>query len=72
MTASRTAAFATYLKVALVLALGFVWTASPAIAFDKRVRAEEREYPWTGNLPACEDPAVVGLVIRRFDDRERD
>ncbi|HEV2511267.1 MAG TPA: hypothetical protein VGV58_17025 [Bosea sp. (in: a-proteobacteria)] len=33
-------------------------------------RAEERIIPMYGNLPACEDPAVIGEITSRFNSRE--
>ena len=45
---------------------------SPAHAFNERVRAEDRAYPYTANLPVCEDTGVLGKVVSRFEDRERD
>ena len=33
-------------------------------------RAENRTFPMTGNLPGCDDPAVLGAVTNRFNSRE--
>lgn len=33
-------------------------------------RAEERIIPMYGNLPACEDPAVLGEITSWFNSRE--
>ena len=38
----------------------------------ERELAERREYPYTANLPACEDQAVTSLVASRFAGREAD
>ena len=45
---------------------------APANAYDNRVRAEDREFGYTARLPECTDPGVVGLVTKRFNDREAD
>jgi len=54
----------------LAAASALVGVVTPVQAFDRRQPAETRDFPYTGTLPACEDPSVVGLVTRRFDDRE--
>lgn len=33
-------------------------------------RAEERTFPMYGNLPGCDDPAVLSEVTSRFNSRE--
>ena len=38
----------------------------------KRVKAELREYPYTAQLPACNDGGVTGLIASRFAARERE
>ena len=59
---------------ALIAGLVFASSASiqPAGAYDNRVRAEDREFGYTASLPECTDSAVVGLVTKRFNDREQD
>ena len=59
---------------ALIAGLVFACSANvhPAGAYDKRVRAEDREFGYTASLPECTDLAVVGLVTKRFNDREQD
>lgn len=37
---------------------------------DPRDWAEARYNPYTGNLPACEDPAVLGEITSWFNSRE--
>ncbi|MBY0611830.1 MAG: hypothetical protein K2P80_06565 [Beijerinckiaceae bacterium] len=58
-------------SVALALVSALL-VSSPALAFNKRIRAEDREYPYTANIPACEDTGVISKVVGRFEDRERD
>ncbi len=31
-----------------------------------QVPAENRDIPWTGIIPACDDPSVLGEITRRF------
>lgn len=44
------------------------------VAFEAAARdivpAEERIVPFSGDVPACDDPAVLGRIMHRFADRE--
>ncbi|MCO5091125.1 hypothetical protein [Bosea sp. (in: a-proteobacteria)] len=61
------------LRTALVLLAGIAATAAGA-ANGRYVhpadRAEERHFPMYGNLPVCDDPAVLGELTRWFNSRE--
>jgi hypothetical protein len=61
------------LRTALVFLAGLA--ASAAGAANGRYvhpadRAEARRFPMYGNLPACDDPAVLGELTRWFNSRE--
>jgi len=64
-------AFVTKTIACLALA-GFsatsVWTA-PAMA-RPLMPAEHRAIPYYGNLPACDDPGVLGWITSRFSEKE--
>lgn len=44
-------------------------TLTPAAAREE-IPAETREIPWRGAVPACDDPAVLAKIARRFASRE--
>ncbi len=43
--------------------------AAPAMA-RPLMPAEQRVVPYYGNLPACDDPGVLGLITSRFSQKE--
>ncbi len=45
-------------------------TAAAASANSPRIRAEERVYPYDAQVAACDAPAVLGRIQRRFSHRE--
>lgn len=59
----RTALFSIVCLAALPAAAGGRYVASPD-------RAEARINPMHGNLPACDDPAVLGEITSWFNSRE--
>ncbi len=58
------------LVTALISAAVLAATFLPASANSPRGRAEERVFAYDAQLPACDDPGVVGRIQSRFDGRE--
>jgi len=56
-------------RIFVCLAALFVFAAT-AHAAGIIVPAEERYHPWTGDLPACDDPAVLSRISDRFAQTE--
>jgi hypothetical protein len=60
------------MRVAIALTvIAFMGLAGLAHARDQ-VPAELRDKPWTGVVPVCEDPAVLGDIIQAFTKKEAD
>lgn len=45
-------------------------SAASADANAPRGKAEDRVFPYDAQLPACDDPQVLGRIERRFNERE--
>ncbi len=56
-------------RILVCLAALFVFAAT-AQAAGIIVPAEERYHPWTGVLPACDDPGVLSRITDRFGQTE--
>ena len=56
-------------RIFVCLAALFVFAAT-AQAAGVIVPAEERNHPWTGVLPACDDPGVLSRISDRFAQAE--
>jgi hypothetical protein len=56
--------------ITAVSALLIVSAASAASANAPRGKAEDRVFAYDAQLPACDDPAVLGRIERRFNERE--
>lgn len=56
-------------RTALLAALALACGAQAALA-RPMVPAERREYSFSGQLPACNDPMVLGTISSRFQSRE--
>ena len=56
-------------RIFVCLAALFVFAAT-AQAAGIIVPAEERYHPWTGVLPACDDPGVLSTISDRFAQKE--
>lgn len=52
------------------MGLALVQAFSGQAAAREQIPAEERTIPWTGRIPACDDPAVIRRIAKRFDIRE--
>lgn len=48
------------------------WPGAPALAIEERpqIPAEKRYLPYTGEVPACDDPWVQGRIQSRFYESE--
>jgi hypothetical protein len=57
------------MRVILILA-AFLGFASAARAGGFVVPAEQRDFPYSGQLPTCEDPGVLERVTSRFSQKE--
>jgi len=57
-------------RILVCLAALFVFAATAAQAAGLIVPAEERYHPWTGAVPACDDPGVLSWVSERFNQTE--
>lgn len=58
-----------WLRLALSLGLA-MGVAAEACAARPLVRAEKRNTPFSANLPACDDPGVLGTIASRFQQKE--
>jgi len=58
------------MKRILVCLAALFFFAATADAAGIIVPAEERYHPWSGALPACDDPGVLGLISDRFAQTE--
>ena len=54
----------------LAIALLAMFAAFEASFARQVVPAERRTRPWSAQIPACDDPAVIGHIQRRFQQRE--
>jgi hypothetical protein len=55
---------------AALVALAAAMSAAPPAGARPFVPAEQRNPAWTAQIPTCDDPAVIGHIQRRFDQRE--
>ncbi|MDJ1159274.1 hypothetical protein QNA08_13620 [Chelatococcus sp. SYSU_G07232] len=55
--------------LALTLLASATALTAPA-AGREQIPAEAREIPWTGRLPACDDPAVLSHIASNFASKE--
>jgi hypothetical protein len=56
--------------ITALLATAALASTVPASANSPRGRAEDRVFAYDAQLPACDDPGVIGRIQRRFDNRE--
>jgi hypothetical protein len=58
-----------FVAILLALASACLW-AAPAVQARPQTPAEGRFAPWTGEVPACDEPSVLWNIQTRFYDAE--